>query len=33
MADTAKRIAEIYQIPLEELAETTTNNVKSLFKI
>lgn len=33
MVDTAKRIAEIYQIPLEELAETTTNNVKSLFKI
>jgi TatD DNase family protein len=33
MADTAKRIAEIYQIPLEELAETTTNNVQSLFKI
>lgn len=33
MADTAKRIAEIYQIPLEELAETATNNVKSLFKI
>lgn len=33
LADTAKRIAEIYQIALEELAETTTNNVKSLFKI
>ena len=33
MADTAKRIAEIYQIPLEALVETTTNNVKTLFKI
>lgn len=33
MVDTAKRIAEIYQIPLEALVETTTNNVKTLFKI
>jgi TatD DNase family protein len=33
MADTAKRISEIYQIPLEALVETTTNNVKTLFKI
>ena len=33
MADTAKKIAEIYQITLEEFANTTTTNAKSLFKI
>ena len=33
MVDTARKIAEIYQISLEELATTTTNNVKTLFKI
>ena len=33
MVDTAKRIAEICQIPMETLAEITINNVKSLFKI
>jgi TatD DNase family protein len=33
LVDTAKKIAEIYQISLEEIAETTTNNVKTIFKI
>ena len=33
MVDTAKKIAEIYQISLEEIATITTNNVKTLFKI
>lgn len=33
MVDTARRIAEIYQMPLEEFAEITTNNAKMLFKI
>ena len=33
LVDTAKKIAEIYQITLEEIAETTTNNVKTIFKI
>ena len=33
MVDTARKIAEIYQKPLEEIAETTTNNAKSLFAI
>lgn len=33
MVDTASKIAEIYQKPLEEIAEITTNNAKTLFKI
>ncbi len=33
MVDTARKIAEIYQRPLEEIAEITTNNAKMLFKI
>ena len=33
MVDTAKRIAEIYQINVEELAEITTSNAKMLFGI
>lgn len=33
MVDTAKKIAEVYQIPLENLAEITTTNVKTLFAI
>lgn len=33
MVDTARKIAEIYQITLEEIAEITTNNAKTLFKI
>ena len=30
---TAQKIADIYQKPLEEIAEITTRNVKTLFKI
>ena len=33
LADTAKKIAEIYQMTPEELAKTTTTNAKTLFKI
>lgn len=33
MVATAQRIAEIYQIPLETLAEIITNNTKTLFGI
>lgn len=33
MADTAKKIAEIYRMTPEELAKTTTTNAKTLFKI
>ena len=33
LADTARRIAEIRQIPLEALAAATTDNAKTLFKI
>lgn len=33
MVATAQKIAEIYQIPLETLAEITTNNAKTLFGI
>ena len=33
MVDTAKKIAEIYQMTLEELSDVTTNNVKTLFSI
>ena len=33
IVDTARKIAELYQISLEEIATTTTNNAKTLFKI
>lgn len=33
MVDTAKKIAEIYQISLDEIAEITTSNAKKLFGI
>ena len=33
MTDIAKKIAEIYEIPFEEIAEITTSNAKMLFKI
>lgn len=33
MVDTAKKIAEIYQISLDEIAEITTSNAKKLFRI
>lgn len=33
LADTAKRIAEIYEKPFEEIAEITTRNAKMLFEI
>lgn len=33
MEDTAKRLAEFLNIPIEQFAEATTNNVKALFKI
>ena len=33
LVDTAKKIAEIYAVPVEKIAETTTNNAKTLFKI
>ena len=33
LADTAQKLAEILEIPVEKLAETTTNNVKTIFKI
>lgn len=31
LVDTARKLAEIYQIDLEEIAEITTRNVKTLF--
>lgn len=33
MVDTARKIAEIRQCPLEEIAETTTQNAKKLFDL
>lgn len=33
LADTARKIAEVYGITLEALAEATTDNAKTLFKI
>lgn len=33
MVDTARKLAEYLDIPVEQLAEITTNNAKSLFKI
>ena len=33
MTDIAKKIAEIYEIPFEAIAEITTSNAKMLFKI
>ena len=33
MVDTARKMAEIYEKPLEEIAEITTRNAKNLFKI
>jgi TatD DNase family protein len=33
MVDTAKRIAELYKKPLEDIVEITTRNAKMLFKI
>ena len=33
LADTAKKIAELYGKTLEEIAATTTNNAKTLFNI
>lgn len=33
MVDTAKKIAEIYEKPLEDIAEITTRNTRMLFKI
>ena len=33
MVETAKKIAEIYEMSVEEIAEITTRNVKTLFKI
>ena len=33
LVDTAKKIAEIYQVDLEEIAEITTRNAKMLFGI
>lgn len=33
MVDTARKLAEYLNIPVEQLAEITTNNAKSLFKI
>ena len=33
MVDTVKKIAEIYEKPLEDIAEITTRNTKMLFKI
>ena len=33
LADTARKIAEIYGITLEAVAEATTDNAKTLFKI
>lgn len=33
LSDTARRIAEIYEMTLEEMAEITTRNAKMLFKI
>lgn len=32
LVDTAKKIAEIYEMSVKEIAETTTNNAKMLFK-
>lgn len=33
LADTARKLAEIYQVTLEEIEETTTNNAKTIFTI
>ena len=33
MADTARKLAECLNISIEQFAEATTNNAKSLFKI
>ena len=33
MVDTAQKIAEIYEKPLEDIAEITTRNTRMLFKI
>ena len=33
LADTARKLAEIYQVTLEEIAQTTTNNAKLIFTI
>ena len=33
MADTAKKLAEYLNIPIEQFAEATTNNAKTLFNI
>ena len=33
MVDTARKLAEIYPLSLEEIAETTTNNAKTIFNI
>ena len=33
MVETAKKIAEIYEMLVQEIAEITTRNVKTLFKI
>lgn len=33
MADTAKKLAEYLNIPIEQFAEATTNNAKTLFSI
>lgn len=33
MVDTARKLAEIYEKPLEDIAEITTRNTKMLFKI
>ena len=33
MVDTAKKIAEIYEMPVEKIAEITTRNAKKLFGI
>ena len=32
LVDTAKKLAEIYQLPLDDFAEITTRNVKMLFQ-
>ena len=33
IADTANRIADILQVPVEKLAEATSSNAKNLFRI
>lgn len=33
LVDTAKKIAEIYEIPFEEIAENTTRNTIEIFKL